>query len=87
MQELANNYSSILNVESQECLELLSELQKRSLNALREKAQFQTDGLATVRVKVSGPQPSEFTIQLRLTELTENLKQKIALKMELRPEK
>lgn len=83
LQDLAETYSAILNIETEECLNLLRELQKQSLQRLEERNVFRSEGLASLRVKISGQQTSEFSIQLKLSDTTDDLKEKISAEVKV----
>lgn len=69
-----------MNVEL--CVELLLQMQKKSIHRLKEKEQFKSQGLATVRVKVPGKQIPEFSVQTPLSSLTDAFKNEIGGKIE-----
>lgn len=62
---------------------MLQELQNTSLSRLKERQNFRTQGLATVRIRVSGKQMPEFSIQIRLCDTVKDLREAIAEKMKV----
>lgn len=68
----------MLNVDPQICAEIILDVQIKSLQRLKERELFKTEGLATIRVKVSGQSISEFSVHLQLSSLCDDLKKSIA---------
>ena len=76
-------YHRMLNIDQESCTELLIELQNVSLCRLEERQNFKTQGLATIRIRISGKQFPEFSIQIRLNDLVNDLRELIARKIDV----
>ena len=57
-------YSDELKFPQTEVSEALEELRLHSLTKLQERDKFQSEGLATLRVKLSNPSPAKVSLSL-----------------------
>lgn len=80
-------YSNCLKETVEPCHEMLLELQQKSLRRMEQREDFKAHGLATIRIKVSNRKVPMFTLQLKLTDTGETLKQNIVLKTGVHSEK
>lgn len=85
--ELAEEYKDVVNADFQLCAEILLELQDKCLQRLQEQNKFKAEGMASITVKVSGQNVPEFTVHLRLSDITELLRQNIAEKVTISAER
>jgi len=90
-EELIKKYSSLLKFPPQVIATALEDLRLNSLAMLEEKRQFQTDGIATLRVKLSGAQSEQnlnksIPIECNLNVNGQDLKHLIAAKFDVQTE-
>uniref|UniRef100_A0A1B6DNP8 UBA domain-containing protein n=2 Tax=Clastoptera arizonana TaxID=38151 RepID=A0A1B6DNP8_9HEMI len=75
---LAVKYSSLLNFDKEMCLTALKQLQKHSLDRVKEKEVFKETGLATIKIKVSSRISQILSLQIHLSDMAEKLIQKVS---------
>ena len=71
-------YHRALNIDPDSCFELLEDLQKTSVSRLEERRNFQEQGLATVRIRISSKEIPEFSVQIRLCDTASDLRALVA---------